>query len=202
MRAVAALLLLLASAACWSPRYFVPRERVVATAPDGSPAAMYVLPAEGTAASTGELRAWSNGARALYDQNDREVVHLHVGFELENNGSNALQLDLGSIVCEDVMIAGAIQGPIAPLTIAGDGNAPPGRTARVDLTFELVTNKPSGVDGFAVRFVVREGERVVLQQVTPFWPWYPVSYRDPYWDNWGWGWGVGVGFAWHGHYCR
>jgi hypothetical protein len=201
MRAVA-VLLLLPVAACWGPRYFVPRERVVATAPDGSPAAMYVLPADAGEASGGEVRAWSRGAEALFDQQDREVVHLHVGFELENNGAQVLQLDLGAIRCEDVQIAGAAVGPLAPLLIAGDGTAPAGQTARVDLTFELATNKPSRVDGFAVRFVVREGERVVLQQVTPFWPWYPVSYHDPYWDGWAWGWGVGVGFAWHGHYCR
>lgn len=197
MRA-AAVLLLLPFAACWGPRYFVPRERVAAMAPDGSPAAMYVLPAEPGGPSSGEVRAWSRGAEALFDQQDREVVHLHVGFEIENNGQQPLQLDLGAIVCEDLQVAGAMVAPLPPLLIVGDGTAPAGHTARVDVTFEVATNQPGSIDGFAVRFVVREGDRVVLQQVTPFWPWYPVGCCDPYHDRWAWGWGVG--FAWHGHY--
>jgi hypothetical protein len=157
---------------------------------------MYTLPAPAGTASSSEVRVWSRGAQALYDKQDREVVHLHVGFEVENNGAQMLQLDLGSVVCENVMIGGTVQGPIPPLGIEGDGATPPGLTAHVDFTFELATNKPSLVDGFAVRFALREGDQVVLQQVTPFAPWYPYAYSDPYWNG-GWGWGVGVGVSYH-----
>ncbi len=198
MRTILLSPLLVLAAGCWNPRYFAPREHVAASAPGGHAAALYVVPAAPDATGAGELRVWSRGAKARFTDDDREVVELHVGFELENNGSAPLQLDLGAVVCEDLMLDGLLQQPLAPLRIDGDGAAPPGTTARVDLTFEPPADAPRDVDGFAVRFVVLSGDHVVLQQVTPF----GIAARRYDDDRWGptWGWGFGFGLGWHGHH--
>ena len=193
---------LLALPACWSPRAFTPRERVDAVGPGGVPAALY--PIAGAAAdqpSTAEVRVWSAGARARYADDDREITELHVGFEIENNGAAPLQLDLGALVCEDLMIDGLLQEPLAPVRMDGDGTAGPGKTARVDVLFEPATTHPRDIETFRVRFVVRDGAREALRQVVPFGPWVRPLDGDPYWQaSWGWGWGphpaYGPGFGW------
>ena len=195
MRALVALVLS-TFAACWNPRYFAPREYMGAAGPDGSPAALYQVPAPAGAPSSGEVRVWSGGARALFTDDSREVVELHVGFEVENNGQEPLQLDLGTVAIEAMTIDGAPQPPLSPLRIVGDGTAAAGTTARVEFRFEPHAAKPYDVDGFSVRFVLRAGERVALQQVTPFAAW-TYAYADPYWDSWGWG--FSAGFCHHHH---
>ena len=187
------LLPLLLLAGCWNPRYFAPREHVGAVGPDGNAAALY--PIAGADGVAGELRVWSRGAKARFTDDDREVVELHVGFELENNGTAPLQLDLGSIACEQLSLDGELQPPLAPLRIDGDGAAGPGATARVDLTFEPPADAPRDVDSFSVRFAVRGPQGFALQQVTPFG--LAVRRRDDrYWGP-GWGWGIGFGLGWH-----
>lgn len=188
-----------AAAGCWSPRAFAPREHVDAHAPDGTPAALYSIPLAPEQPATAEVRVWCSGAEARFTDDDREVVELFVSFELENNGAESLQLDLGSVQCEQLLVDGATRPALAPSTIAGDGSAPPATTARVDLVFEPAVDAPRDIDAFAVRFVVRAGEREVLQQVTPFGPWVRRVAHDPYWDGWGWGFGFGLGSHWHWH---
>ena len=201
MRALAALLLS-TFAACWSPRYFAPREYVGATSPDGSPAALYQVPGAAGAVSSAEVRVWSRGASAEFAADSREVVEVHVGFEVENNGEEPLQLDLGTVVLEAMTIDGVLQPPLSPLRIVGDGTAAPRTTARVDLWYEPAAPKPRAVDAFSVRFVLRAGDRVALQQVTPFGAWTYAAYYDPYWSSWGWSWGWGFsgGVACHHHH--
>jgi hypothetical protein len=202
MRSFWFVLLALPGAACWSPRYFTPRENVDATAPDGTPAAQYTVPAPaGATPPAAEVRVWSGGAQARFTDDDREIVELHVGFELENNGQVPLQLDLGTVACEELLLDGVLQPTLQPLRIQGDGTAPPGATARVDLTFEPATTVPRDVDRFAIRFVVREGEQPVLQQSTPFQPWVRNydDYHHRFWGGWGWGFGLGFGSHWHCH---
>lgn len=208
MRAFLLLPLLSAMAACWSPRSFAPLEHVDAIGPGGVPAAFYRVPAaEAGAPSTAEVRVWSNGARARFTDDGREVVELHVGFALENNGKDTVQLDLGSVACDDLVVDGAVLGALLPLRIDGDGTAPPDTTARVELFFQPAAAVPRAIDRFAVRFTVLAGEREALQQVTPFGPWVRPSYPDAYyWGGWGWGWtwgyGWGCGVGWHVHpYC-
>lgn len=194
---------LVLASACWNPRYFTPRERVDAYGPDREPAASYVVPATAAGApSVAEVRVWSRGARARFTADDREVVELHVGFEVENNGAEALQLDLQAVALEDLMIDGVLQPPQVPLRSQGDGLASGGQTARVDLLFEVAADRPSEIDGFAVRFVVKAGDRVALPQVTPFVPWFRSLPEEPYRGGF---WGFGVGFGWHHHdpfFCR
>jgi hypothetical protein len=193
-RAIAILLLLLA--ACWSPRQFAPRERIDATGPGGRPAASYAfLPVDGT--PTAELRVWSQGAEAKFTADDREVVELHVGFELENNGQAPLQLDLGSIVCEELSLAGVLQPPLVPVRLQGDGSALPGATVRVDAVFEPGTTYPRKIDSFTVRFQVLGDGGIVLRQQTPFGPWVRSFDREP---AWGYGPAIGVGFVVHRHW--
>jgi hypothetical protein len=203
MRLLAAAVLLLCTA-CWNPRYFAPREYADATGPGGMPAANYAI-APGTADGqpTAELRVWSRGAKARFTDDDREVVELHVGFELENNGAVPLQLDLGSIVCEELMLDDELQPHLVPVRLDGDGTALPNSIARVDAIFEPATTHPSDIDGFAVRFRVGGDGGVVLQQLTPFDPWWRSRGRDRASDwGWGWGWGFGLGIGlahphWH-----
>lgn len=205
MRA-AVVLPLLALGACWGPRYFAPREHVAATGPEGDLAAIYVVTGDGAQQPrAGEVRVWSHGARALYTDDDREIVELHVGFELENNSDQPLQLDLASVSCEELAIDGVRRGPLAPQRYTGDGLAPPKTTSRVDLVFEPGADAPYEIDGFSVRFVVRAGagesSREALAQVTPFGPYDPYPYySDPYWG--GWGWGIGFGWSYHHHHCH
>jgi hypothetical protein len=208
MRRLLLFALLLATQACWSPRAFTPRERVDAVGPGGVPAALYPIPAaDAGAASSAEVRVWSQGAQARYADDDREITELHIGFELENNGDRPLQLDLGALACEDLMIDGLLQEPLQPVRMDGDGTALPGRTARVDVLFEPATTHPRDIETFRIRFVVRDGEREVLRQVAPFGPWTRPRDDDPYWQasygwGWGWGWGwnagYGPGFGWAG----
>ncbi len=197
---IAAFALLLLCTACWSPSYFAPREHADATAPGGMPAANYAVPTGASdAPPTAELRVWSNGAKARFTDDNREVVELHVGFELENNSAIPLQLDLGAIAVEELVLDGVLQKPLVPLHIAGDGLSLPKTTARVDAIFEPGTTYPRHIDAFAVRFRVTGDGREMLHQVTPFGP--HVRSYDRYHDSgWGWGWGFGFGFAhthWH-----
>jgi len=206
--------LLLALPACWSPRAFTPRERVDAAGPGGVPAALYAIPAaDAGEPSVAELRVWSAGAKARFTADDREVTELHVGFELENNGATPLQLDLGALTCEELLLDGLLQPHLQPVRMDGDGLAAPGKTARVDVLFEPATNRPRDIDSFQVRFSVRDGERHALQQVAPFGPWQRPLAGDPLWygsAGWGWyggygpgpgpgwgpGWGPGFGWGW------
>lgn len=204
MRAAAFLPPLLLLGACWGPRYFAPRESVAATGPDGDLAAQYAVVGDpGQPLPAGEVRIWSHGARALFTEDNREIVELHVGFELENNSDQDLQLDLASVTCEELAVDGVRQGPLLPQQYSGDGLAPPKTTSRVDLVFEPVgADAPHDIDGFSVRFVVRAGggesAREALVQVTPFGPFDPNPYPyDPYW-----GWGFGVGVGWSHHHCH
>jgi hypothetical protein len=172
MRTLLLTTLLFALAACWQPRYFTPREHVDGAGPQGHPAALYTLPGEAaTAGKPAEVRVWSSGAKALYTDDDREVVELTVGLELENNGQNLLVLDPQDLVCVELMVDGVLQSQQKPVRLEGMGIAEPGATARVDAVFELPTTKPRLVDSFAVQWVVRIADRIVLQQTTPFVPW-------------------------------
>lgn len=201
MRLFLLLLLLVPTTACWNPRYFTPRERVDAAGPDGMPAALYTVPAAAAdMPSTAELRVWSQGAKARYTDDDREIAELHVGFELENNGASALRLVPTDVRCEEVLVDGLLQEPLLPVQIVGDGVAAAGQTARLDLVFELPTDTPRDLDSFAVRFAVLDGDQERLRQVTPFGPWVQPVREDRYWGAWGFGFGLG----WHGggRYCR
>jgi hypothetical protein len=197
--------LLSSFAACWGPRHFTPREYVNGTAPSGEPAAIYVVPAaDATQPALGEVRVWSAGARARYGDgdDDGEIVELTVGFELENTSQDALQLDLGSLCCDDLTIDGLLQAPLEPVAVQGGGYAAPGTTERVDVTFRPAADVPRDIDGFAVRFQVRAGDRIALRQVTPFGPRVlaAADQPDPYWgafSPWGpgFGWGLGFGYS-------
>ncbi|MFN9757184.1 MAG: hypothetical protein ACK58X_12290, partial [Planctomycetota bacterium] len=196
MRRAAMFAVLLALPACWSPRAFTPRERVDSQGPGGVPAALYTVPAATAGgASTAEVRVWSHGAKARFTDDDREIVELHVGFDLENNaaadgGPAPLRLDVEAIVVEELLLDGVLQRPLQPVRVQGDGVAATGQTARVDVLFEPATTKPRDIDSFRVRFVVRDGERVALQQVVPFGPWTRGLDDDPYWRGYyAWGWG-------------
>lgn len=188
-------------AGCYGPRWFAPREHRNGTGPDGQPAALYTI-AVGPGPQVAEVRVWSAGARARFTDDDREIVELHVGFELENNGPEPLRLDVPALVCEDLSIDGLLQPPLPPSRVQGDGRALPGSTARVDAWFEPAADAPRDIDGFAVRFAVRAGDAEVLLQGTPFAPWVREYRYDPYPGWWGpFGWGFGFGY-WHGHrYC-
>ena len=207
MRIAAVLLLLLVLPACWGPRLFMPREHVAAVGPDGDPAALYVVAVTTDAsqpARTGEVRIWSHGARALFTEDDREIVELYVGFELENNCDVPLRLDLASVTCEQLAIDGVVHGPLQPKAFSGDGEARPRTTTRVDVVFEPPAEAPQRIDGFSIRFVVRAGSdeaaREALVQVTPFGPYEPY---DPYYhDPWGPYWGFGFGVGWSSHHCH
>jgi hypothetical protein len=188
------------AAACWSPRYFTPREHVNGSGPEGQPAALYSLPAASDATTPAEVRVWSSGAKARFTDDDREVVELHVGFELENNGSDLLVLDPQDLVCEELTIDGVLQTNLRPVRTDGMGIAEPGATARVDAVFEPPTTVPRDLDAFAVKFVVRIADRVVLQQTTPFVPW--VRQVDSDRSGFAPMWGLGFGFGFHHAFCH
>lgn len=195
MRALALLPFLFAAAGCWQNRYFTPRENVAGTGPDGQPAAIYTLVEQAGAAPFAEVRVWSDGASARFTEDDREVVELRVAFEVENNSEQPLRLDLASLACEDVMLDGVLQPTMVPAGVTGDGVAAPRTTARIDVVFEPATTRPRDLDSFAVRWVMMEGERKLLTQVTPFAPWVRPAADRGYWAPWGFGFGFGLG--WH-----
>ncbi len=203
MRAAFLVPLLLLQAACWSPRYFTPREHVNGSGPKGHPAAGYAVPAaEPGLAAVGEVRLWSEGARARYDDNEDEVVQVHIGFELENTGDQPLQLELASLQCEEMVVDGLLQAPFAAVRIDGDGYAPPGATARLDAFFQPTADAPRHIEGFSIRFAVLAGERRALAQVTPFGPRQQAVSPSPYyWGAFGpyyglgWSYGYGYGFG-------
>ena len=177
MRGLLVVPLLLLSAGCWSPRYFTPRENLNGTGPDGNPSAVYAVRDGDSERGEGEVRLWSGGAKAHYDDDDREVVDLHVGFELENTGDAPLEIDVASVQVEELFLGGHLQAHLEPRKVTGSGQAAPGQTARVDIVFRPNTTYPSQIDSFSVRFAVRDGEGQRVGQVTPFVPGNP-------WRNW------------------
>lgn len=206
--------ILACSAGCWQPRYFAPRENVNGTGPGGHSAAVYRVARSGDTDLDGELRLWSEGARARYAENDEEVVELHLGFELENTGERPFEIDLETLRLEEVFVDGVLQDPLPPATIDGSGYIGPGGTSRLDLLFRPGTTYPRSVDGFALRFEVYDEAGDIFEEVTPF----GVAanrqrgqFVNPGWGyGWGWGWGgfaprfgrgFGPGFGW-GAGCR
>jgi hypothetical protein len=187
--------LLALAAGCWEPRYFSPRENRSAVGPDGDLAAAYQVESVGDPPVRAELRVWSHGARAHFTEDD-EVVDLHVGFEVENNGAVPLELDVASLACHDLLVDGVLQPPLAAHEVTGGGVAPPGATARIDAVFRPPTTRPSRVDSFAVRFVLRAGDDAVLTQSTPFAPDKGRWRYNGYYGAWGWGWGY---YGWGSH---
>lgn len=226
MRWLPMALLLAVTAGCWQPRYFAPRENRNGTGPDGEAAASYDIKVDGHDGTKGELRVWSSGATAHFTDDDQEVVDLRVGFELENNGAAPLELDTASMRCEELMVDGKLQEPLAPHQVLGSGFVTPGTTTRVDVVFRPATTRPRDIDGFAVRFALRDDQGGEVTQSTPFapavrqwrnggWGWYgsfgwygvygPYGAWGPY-GGWGpysgWGWGFGPGLGYWGYRCR
>lgn len=216
MRGLLWLPLLALTAGCWQPRYFAPRENLTGSSPEGRGAAVYQVERDDDERTRGEVRIWSDGARARFTEEDEEVVDLHVAFEVENNGAVPLELDLEALQLEELFLDGYLQEPLAPASVDGRSRAEPGSTARVDVVFRPPTTYPSDVDSFDVRFAVRDGVGGVVGQVTPFAPARSRGYyNDPYWNDpywgasywgggpwgpygrWGWGgsWGWGVGYG-------
>jgi hypothetical protein len=207
MRLLLATVLLFAG--CATHRNFAPRENRNGTGPGGDPAAVYQL---GGQPPVGELRIWSRGAD-MVETETGDAVELHLGFELENTGSEPLAIDAGSLSCSEVWVDGTRSTDLPPARVAGEAEATPGHSAVLDAWFRPPAAGPYDLDGFSVRFRVRAGDRDVLVQVTPF-----VPYRAPdRWNN-GWGndpfgwyggfgsrryWGPAFGFGWYGSYwCR
>lgn len=221
MRGLLYLPLLLLTAGCWQARYFTPRENLNGTGPGGEPAALYKVRESEAVQSKGELRIWSAGANARFTDDDQEVVDLHVGFEIENTGDAPLELELESLVLEELFVDGYLQELLAPQSIKGAGKAAPGSTTRVDVVFRPKTTYPSDIDSFSVRFMVRDAANHEVAQVTPFVPasrWRNVRtvndpiWGSPFWGGYGWGpfgpWGAygawgGPSFYGRGFYgCR
>lgn len=215
MRWLPLALLVVSTAACWQPRYFAPRENRNGSGPDGEAAASYDIKVDGRTDTKGELRVWSSGAKARFTDDDQEVVDLRIGFELENNGETAIELDTESVRCEELIVDGKLQEPLAPLEVIGSGFATPGTTSRIDVVFRPPTVRPRDIDGFAVRFALRDDRGGEVNQSTPFAPavrqyrngvggwygsfgWYglggPYGAWGPYggfgpYGGWGWGYG-------------
>jgi hypothetical protein len=192
-------------AGCSSPRYFTPRENVNGTGPGGYPAAVYPL---GGAPSVGEVRLWSRGAEVV-ETEAGDLVELHVGFELENTGSEPIGVDAGALQCADLWIDGQRQPALTPTRVAGQAEAAPGSSATLDAWFRPAAARPRAIDGFSLRFSVRAGDRVLLEQAVPFAPYVANDrWRDDrfFWSG-SWGrpyyWGPGFGYGFYGHYgCR
>ena len=194
-------LLLLLTAGCWQARYFTPRENLNGTGPDGRPAALYKVQEDAATQSHGDVRIWSAGAKARFVEDDKEVVELHVGFEIENTGKVPLELVVDSLALEELFVDGYLQDVMAPNSTNGSGLAAPGSTARLHALFRPKTTYPSDVDSFSVRFVVRDAGGKEVSQVTPFVPgsrWRQVrTVNDPTWGSYVWGPG---GFGWGPYY--
>lgn len=169
MRGLLVVPLLLLSAGCWQPRYFVPRENLNGTGPDGNPAAVYTVRKGEAGDSFGEVRLWSKGAEARFTEDD-EVVDLHIGFELENTSDGPLGLDVSGVRLEELFIDGYLQDHLEPLEVDGEVIAEPGATTRVDMVFRPATTYPGEIDKFSVRFGVRSAQGELVGQVTPFVP--------------------------------
>jgi len=189
-------------AACSTQRYFTPRENVNGTGPGGHPAAVYALGAP----SQGEVRVWSAGADYVADADD-DLVELHLGFELENTGTEPMAIDPGALQCTDLWIDGQRSGPIEPVRVAGQAEAPPGGSAALDVWFRPAAPRARAIDGFTLRFRVLAGERVVLQQAVPFQPFVAADrwrddrffwYGGGYWGRPYYHWGPGFGL--YGYY--
>ncbi|MDO8348836.1 MAG: hypothetical protein Q7T30_01275 [Planctomycetota bacterium] len=191
MRALLWTLLALAPA-CASHRNFAPRENCNGQGPGRQPAAVYPVQADGAA---GEVRVWSAGS-SRRDGAGPEGTEVHLGFEIENTGSQPLRLDLESLRCDELRAGDEVLGPLPAARVEGNPEAAPGTTGRVDAWFLPGPGiAPRDVDSFAARFVVRCADQAVCNQVTPFQPYSPDShYRH---DPWLWG-GFGFGIGWWG----
>ena len=214
MRGLLVVPLLLLAAGCWQPRYFVPRENLNGTGPDGDVSAVYAVRDRGDGTSQGEVRLWSAGAKAHYAEDDSEVVDLRIGFELENTSDAPFELDVAEVRVEDLYLDGYLQDYLAPHSITGTAKAAPGTTTRVDMVFRPATTYPSDIDSFSVRFAVRDAKGQRVGQVTPFVPGNPwrnrVTVNSGY-NSFGWGGfygGVGLwggpfyGPFYGGRFCR
>lgn len=177
MRGLLVVSLSLLSAGCWAPRYFTPRENLNGTGPDGNPSAVYAVRDGDAAPGQGEVRLWSGGAKVHHDDDDREVVDLHVGFELENTSDAPLEIDVESVELRELFLDGYLQEYLGPHSVTGSAKAAPGQTARVDIVFRPDTTYPSEIDSFSVRFAVRDGKGQRVGQVTPFVPGNPWRNR-------------------------
>ncbi|MFT4511832.1 MAG: hypothetical protein ACI89X_001038 [Planctomycetota bacterium] len=217
MRGLLVVPLLLLSAGCWQPRYFIPRENLNGTGPDGNPSAVYAVDGgEGAQKQRqGEIRLWSKGAKAHFTDEDEEVVDLHIGFELENTSDAPLGLDVSVVRLEELFVDGYLQDYLEPHEVTGEVIAAPGSTARVNMVFRPATTYPAEIDSFSVRFAVRAAKGQLVGQVTPFVPgsvWRrgatvnsPLGYgRGGYYGSSGFWGGSGLwgGPFFRGSFCR
>lgn len=215
MRPLLWLPILALAAGCWQPRYFEPRENLTGLSPEGRPAAVYEVDRDQEGVARGQVRVWSDGAAARYTEDDAEVVDLSVAIELENNGTETLEVDVEGLRIEELFLNGYLQPHLAPADVVGRSRAAPGETARLDLIFQPQATYPADIDSFHLRFAVRDDGGGVMEQVTPFLPALlrPLSggayWSDRYWGGayWGappagfygaWGWSYG----WPGVRCR
>lgn len=191
---MAALLGVLGAGCASSKAWFRPRERAVAEAPSGETAAEYVL---GTAARrAGELRVWSDGARA-----SKKGCVVRVGFEIENESDRELRLDLDATRLENVEAGGREPRDVPQERVAsGRVEIPPDRMGRVDLEYLIEGARPTGVRAFVVRWRVVDDAGGRFEQRTPFvrdvrrrygysrWS-FPLGFTyvygyDPWWPCW------------------
>lgn len=184
------LLLPLLGTSCATDRQFAPRENGNGFSPTGRPAAVYALAAPGN----GEVRIWSDGAERT-DQGSAEVTMLHLGFELENTGTEPISLDPTDLQIADVVGEDGAALPVPTLQSGTTMNAAPASTVRGEFAFQVPGDvMPRSITAFHVRWRVRAGADGFAQS-TPFQAFYPNSI-DRYYDPWPW-WGFGFGVSWH-----
>lgn len=177
--------------ACGATRErFEPAERATATTTEGYTAAEYEI--QGRGGPLGDAKLWSRGA-FVADVRGQERTVVHVGFEIENNSNESLELVSDELYLDSATLDESVVRDIPPLQLRGSTDVPPGATRRVDAFFRLPAGiQPQDADAFRIHWKIQDGT-VSYAQRTPFLetpdrqlpyyyytPFYDPFYYDPY----------------------
>jgi hypothetical protein len=163
MRTVVSLLAGLTAASCATTESFTPAERATAISPEGYAAADYEMTAEGE--RLGDAIVWSDGAYRSKGYGDRTVVH--VGFKIENEGEEPIELDTSAVEIRAETDDRVIRKQ-EPDVVEGSRTISPGGEGTVHLYFVMPSDvSPQDLDSFRVNWSADAGG-LVYHQRTPF----------------------------------
>ncbi|MHC5062902.1 MAG: hypothetical protein ACYTG5_02875 [Planctomycetota bacterium] len=183
------LLLLALTPACSSDAYFLPRENATGMSPTGIPAAEYRLD------SVGELRVWARKASVQYE-NDVERVVLELGFELENNSPDPIEILLEDFELTTRASEGPPMGPFPVAHHEGELALDPGESGEIQIWFHPEgLDSPRDIAAFDLRWRLRrvgggefsESAKFLraYRDYGPYGYYGPYPYYPRYWGYWG-----------------
>lgn len=193
---IALCLLLFCLGGCATRQSFMPAENATDVTRRGYIAAHYE--SRRSDGGSTEVKVWSGGTFTGETDTGEEAALAHAGFVIDNDSSEPVRLDPGSLRLDGVRVSdGERVGPLPPIELQGNVDVAARGTSEVEVLFRLPDGvSPTDVRDFQLSWLLTSGSERYAQR-TPFhrsvpqplgpvyyagpgpyyyWPYYPYTY--------------------------